>query len=141
MFAHNCLMALWNKQLLAVSASKVLVLQWNKHPCFLIYVHSKSKLIQKISCLQEWHQNTRNGKSLFTWRYIHYKTFTLREKKQNKTAENYHIWLVVVLWKCFIRQPPVQDDYCRVVPKLSHTGLTVKECKVSHEFHCYRITV
>ena len=34
---------------------KVLVLQWNSHPHLLIYVHSKSKVTQNISNLQDWH--------------------------------------------------------------------------------------
>ena len=48
---------------------KLLVLQWNSHPSFLIYVRSKLKLIQNISHLREWQQNTENGKSLFTRRF------------------------------------------------------------------------
>ena len=34
---------------------KVLVLQWNSHLHLLIYVHSKSKVTQNISNLQDWH--------------------------------------------------------------------------------------
>ena len=45
---------------------------------------------------------------LFTIRY------SLWEK--NKPAQNYHMWLEVVSWRCFIR--PVQDDHFRVVPRV-----------------------
>ena len=45
--------------------------------------------------LQEWHQNMQNGKSredLFT-------------TTRHFPAQNDHIWLVVLLWRCFIRRP------------------------------------
>ena len=95
---------------------KVLVLQWNSHPCFLIYICSRSKLNQNISHIQEWHQNTQNAKSLFTQRFTHYKTFTLGENQ--KPAQNNQIWLVVVLSRCFIIQPPVPDNHFLMIPIL-----------------------
>ena len=45
---------------------RLLVLQWNSRPLFLINVLSKSKVTQTILNLQEWHKNTHNRKSLFT---------------------------------------------------------------------------
>ena len=48
------------------------------------------KVIQSISNLEEWHQNTQNE------RYIYYIRHSLSGKKQ-KPAQNSHIGLVVVL--------------------------------------------
>ena len=69
---------------------KLLMLQWNSRPWFLTSVRSKSKVTQNILRLQEWHQNTRNGKSLFTRRLIHYNTFTLG-KNPKTCSERQHL--------------------------------------------------
>ena len=69
----------------------------------------KSKGTQNISNHQEWHQNKQNVKSLFRWRFLHCKAFT-RAKKTQELVQSNHNWLVVILWKFFIRQPPVQND-------------------------------
>ena len=43
--------------------------------------------------------------------FIHVKTFTLGEKTPKKPAKNENTGLVVILWSCFIRRPPVQEDH------------------------------
>ena len=45
--------------------------------------------------------------------------------KIQKPAQNDNIWLAFVLWMCFLRQPPVQDDQER----LSYTDLIVTPLK------------
>ena len=50
----------------------VLVLQWYRHLCFLIYVCSKLKVTQNISNFQEWPKHAEM--QIFA---ILYKTFTL----------------------------------------------------------------
>lgn len=102
----NFLMVLWNKRFFGFL--KLLMLQRNGHPC--IVIHVRSKLTQNISHLQEWHQNTQSEKSLFMRRFTHYMAFIRREKKKNP-AHNDHIWLTVVLCRCFIRRPHVQDNH------------------------------
>ena len=71
----NCLMVLWNKK---VSGSfgflKKLVLQW-KSPTLLNVDRMKIKSNSK----HFKNQIMQKGKSLFTERFIHYKTSTLRE--------------------------------------------------------------
>ena len=52
------------------------VLQWKSHPWSLMYVRSKSKVIQNIFNLQEWHQNMKIT-NLFTTYSLEY-LFTLR---------------------------------------------------------------
>ena len=84
---------------------KMLVLNWNSHPC-LMYVLSKSKVTQNISNLQAWHKNMQNGKSLFMWRHSLWG-----KKNPKKPAKNENTGLVVILWSCFIRRPPVQEDH------------------------------
>ena len=46
-----------------------------------------------------------------------------------KSSQNNHIWLVVILWRCFIRQPPVQDNQFWVVPRVA----------VLYRFDCIKI--
>ena len=48
---------------------RVLMLHWNSHPYFLIFVRSKSKVTPNISNCQKWQRNTQKGKYLFTVRY------------------------------------------------------------------------
>ena len=62
--------------------------------------------------------------------YLHEDLFTLWYSlwgKNKKPAQNDHIWLVVVLWRCFLRWSPAQDDHFWVVPRVVITGLTVMQ--------------
>ena len=52
----------------------VLVLQWYRHLCFLIYVCSKLKVTQNISNFQEW---PKHAEMQIFQSFILYKTFTL----------------------------------------------------------------
>ena len=54
--------------------------------------------------------------NLYSRERIHYKTFTPGGKQ--KPAQNDHIWLVVILWRCFMRQPLVQVDHLWVVARV-----------------------
>ena len=58
----------------------------------------------------------RNFKSLFKQMFILYDTIIVGEKL--KPAKNDQIWLVLVLYRCFIRRPPIWDDHFRVVPSV-----------------------
>ena len=58
----------------------------------------------------------RNFKSLFKQMFILYETIIMEEKL--KPAKNDKIWLVLVLYRCFIRRPPVSDNHFRVVPSV-----------------------
>ena len=76
---------------------RVLVLQWNSYQHFWIYVCSK--ITQNIwDIIKEQYQNMQNGVSLFTWRFIHYNTFTL----EKNCSERLHVvsgHLVKVFYK------------------------------------------
>ena len=54
--------------------------------------------------------------------YNHVKIYSLKDVhsggKNQKPIQNNHIWLVVVLWRCFLRQLPVQNNHFRVVPRV-----------------------
>ena len=73
-------------------------------------------------------QNMQNLKSLFKQMFILYDTIIVREKL--KPAKNDQIWLVLVLYRCFIRRLPIWEDclsetttseLCQV---LSYIGVT-----------------
>ena len=42
----------------------------------------------------------------------------LCENKNQNPPKNDQIWFVVVLERCFVRQPPAQDDHFWVVPRV-----------------------
>ena len=54
--------------------------------------------------------------------YNHVKIYSLKDVhsggKNQKPTQNNHIWLVVVLWRCFSGQLPVQNNHFRVVPRV-----------------------
>ena len=52
-----------------------------------MYINSKSIVTQNISNLQEWYQNMQNGKTLFTKRFTHYKTFIQGGKNQTSSDQ------------------------------------------------------
>ena len=59
----------WTRVSLCIRISPYPIWMREKNWTSLIYVHSKSKLIENIYNLQEWHQNTKF--------FISYKTFTV----------------------------------------------------------------
>ena len=96
------------------------MLQWNSHPCFLIYVRSKSKLTLNISHLHDQHQSTQNGKSLFMQRFIHYKIFTAQK--------NDHIRPDADLQRHFkITTSPTQQEWSQEWS--TYTSLTVNRIR------------
>ena len=53
--------------------------------------------------------------------YSHKDLFTLRHsvwRKRQKPAQSDQIWLLFILWRCFIRQPLVQDNHFWVVSRV-----------------------
>ena len=97
---HTCMIPNVKK---VMFLSLVPVLQWNSHP------HT-FRMKNNLKYLQE-STKTHNFKFLF-------KKILQWWEKPKKPAKNNHICLVAVLWRCFIRQRPAQDDHFWVVPKV-----------------------
>ena len=75
-------------------------------------------MTHNTSHLQEWQQNIVYGKySIQSCKDLFTKRRSLWGKNQ-KPIQNNHIWLVVVLWRCFLRQLPVQNNHFRVVSRV-----------------------
>ena len=75
-------------------------------------------MTHNTSHLQEWQQNIVYGKySIQSCKDLFTKRRSLWGGNQ-KPIQNNHIWLVVVLWRCFLRQLPVQNNHFRVVPRV-----------------------
>ena len=105
--------------------SSALTTQTVKHAYFIIYVQT----------FQTFKNGTKTSKivSLFMQRFVHYKPFSLRQENQ-ESAQNDHIWLMIILWISFKRQPPSQTTtFERPQEWLSCTGLPVvsSECKMN----------
>ena len=74
----------------------------------------------KIKSNSKYSKSSRMAPKHAKWQiFIHYKTFTLGGNKNLlRTTTLVGLYLVVVLWRCFMRWAPVQEDHFWVVPRV-----------------------